>query len=80
MKTEELNQIALTAAKNIKTEQDLTEFQQMLTKVTVEAALNIEVNSEPTTRPRKSFTWRLRKRWKNGLCQSEIGNWRSIVL
>jgi hypothetical protein len=38
MNTEELKQIALAAAKNIKTEQDLAEFQQMLTKVTVEAA------------------------------------------
>jgi len=43
MKTEELKQIALAAAKNIKTEQDLAEFQQMLTKVTVEAALNAEL-------------------------------------
>ena len=44
MKTEELKQIALAAAKNIKTQQDLTEFQQMLTKVTVEAALNAELD------------------------------------
>jgi transposase-like protein len=44
MKTEELKQIALAAAKNIKTEQDLNEFQQMLTKVTVEAALNAELD------------------------------------
>ena len=43
MNTEELKQIALAAAKNIKTEQDLAEFQQMLTKVTVEAALNAEL-------------------------------------
>ena len=38
MNTEELKQIALAAAKNIKTQQDLSEFQRMLTKVTVEAA------------------------------------------
>lgn len=43
MNTEELKQIALAAAKNIKTEQDLAEFQKMLTKVTVEAALNAEL-------------------------------------
>ena len=43
MKTEELKKIAEEAAKNIKTEQDLAEFQQMLTKVTVEAALNAEL-------------------------------------
>ena len=44
MKTEELQKIAQEAAKNIKTEQDLAEFQQMLTKVTVEAALNAELD------------------------------------
>ena len=44
MKTEELKKIAEEAAKNIKTEQDLAEFQQMLTKITVEAALNAELD------------------------------------
>lgn len=44
MKTEELKKIAQEAAKNIKTEQDLADFQQMLTKVTVEAALNAELD------------------------------------
>ena len=44
MNTDELKQIALAAAKNIKTQQDLTEFQRMLTKVTVEAALNAELD------------------------------------
>ena len=38
MKIEELKQIALAAAKNIKTQQDLADFQQMFTKVTVGAA------------------------------------------
>ena len=46
MKTEELKQIAQEAAKNIKTEQDLAEFQQMLTKITVEAALNAELDDQ----------------------------------
>jgi putative transposase len=44
MNTDELKQIALAAAKDIKSQQDLTEFQQMLTKVTVEAALNAELD------------------------------------
>ena len=44
MKTEELQKIAQEAAKNIKTEQDLAEFQHRLTKVTVEAALNAELD------------------------------------
>ena len=43
METEDLQKIAQAAAKNIKTEQALAEFQQMLTKVTVEAALNAEL-------------------------------------
>ncbi len=44
MKTEELKETAEAAAKNIKTEQDLDEFRQMLTKITVEAALNAELD------------------------------------
>ena len=47
MKTEELQKIAQAAAKNIKTEQDLAAFQQMLTKVTVEAVLNAELDDHP---------------------------------
>lgn len=43
MNKEELQEIAVAAAKNIKTEQDLNEFRQMLTKITVEAALNAEL-------------------------------------
>jgi len=44
MKKEELQAFAQEAAKNIKTEADLTEFRQMLTKITVEAALNVELD------------------------------------
>ncbi|VAW71860.1 Transposase [hydrothermal vent metagenome] len=44
MKKEELQAFAQEAAKNIKTEADLTEFRQMLTKITVEAALNAELD------------------------------------
>lgn len=40
----ELQAIAQAAAKNIKTEDDLRDFQQMLTKITVEAALNAELD------------------------------------
>ncbi len=50
MKTEELKAIAEQAAKNIKTEQDLNEFRQMLTKITVEAALNAELDDHPGLR------------------------------
>jgi len=44
MKKKELQAIAQAAAKNIKTEEDLNEFRAMLTKITVEAALNAELD------------------------------------
>jgi putative transposase len=44
MKNKELQAIAQAAAKNIKTEEDLNKFRQMLTKITVEAALNAELD------------------------------------
>lgn len=44
MKTDELKEFAQAAAKNIKSEQDLNEFRQLLTKITVEAALNVELD------------------------------------
>ncbi len=44
MNLDELQKIAKAAAKNLKTEQDLNEFSAMLTKVSVEAALNAELD------------------------------------
>ena len=44
MDKKELQAIAKAAAKNIKTEADLNEFRQMLTKITVETALNVELD------------------------------------
>ncbi len=41
----ELQAIAQAAANHIKTEEDLNEFRQMLTNITVEAALNAELES-----------------------------------
>jgi len=43
MNKKELQAMAQAAAKNIKTEDDLNDFRQMLTKITVEAALNAEL-------------------------------------
>ncbi len=43
MNKKELEAFAKQAAKGIKTEQDLTDFRKILTKVTVEAALNAEL-------------------------------------
>ena len=44
MDKKEIQAIAQAAAKNIKTEDDLNEFRQMLTKITVETALNVELD------------------------------------
>ena len=44
MNKEALEAFAREAAKGIKTEQDLNDFRQMLTKVTVERALNVELD------------------------------------
>ena len=43
MKKSELQAFAEAAAKSIKTEEDLNQFTQMLTKITVETALNAEL-------------------------------------
>ena len=42
MDKKELKALAQAAAKNIKTETDLNEFRQMLSKIVVETALNAE--------------------------------------
>jgi transposase-like protein len=43
MDKKQLEAFAQEAAKGLKTEQDLKEFSQLLTKITVEAALNAEL-------------------------------------
>lgn len=45
MNKKELEAFAREAAKSIKTEKDLNDFSQMLTKITVEAALNAELET-----------------------------------
>ena len=44
MKKEDLLAIAQEAAKNIKTEHDLTALMKMMSKITIEAALNAELD------------------------------------
>ena len=44
MNKKDLQAFAQAAAKSIKTEEDLNQFRQMLTKITVEAALNAELD------------------------------------
>jgi putative transposase len=41
---DDLEAFAREAAKTLKTEKDLNDFSQMLTKITVEAALNAELD------------------------------------
>ena len=44
MNIKELEAFAREAAKSIKTEEDLNSFSQMMTKIAVETALNVELN------------------------------------
>ena len=44
MKTEGIRTLAVETAKNIKSEQGLHEFKKMLTKLTLETALNAELD------------------------------------
>ena len=44
MDSKEIEALALKAAKGIKTEEDLNNFRRMMTKITVEAALNAELD------------------------------------
>lgn len=44
MNHDEIKAIAQATTKNIKTEADLNDFRQMLTKITVETALNAELD------------------------------------
>lgn len=46
MNKKELQAFAQAAAKNIKSQEDLSQFLQMLTKVTVEVALNAELDEQ----------------------------------
>lgn len=74
MKTEELQKIAQAAAKHIKTEQDLAEFQQMLTKVTVEAALNAELDDHlGYERHEKSDGANYRNGFSSKTVQTDVG-------
>ena len=74
MKTEELQKIAQAATKNIKTEQALAEFQQRLTKVTVEAALNAELDAHPGyERHEKSDGANYRHGFSSKTVQTDVG-------
>ena len=77
MKHKELLALAKEAGKSIKGEADLTEFRQMLTKVTIEAALNAELDDhlenteENTSNSRNGYS---RKRLQTEDGEVEIEN------
>ncbi len=74
MNKDELQTIAVAAAKNIKTEQGLNEFSQMLTKITVEAALNAELeNHLGFARHEKANTNNSRNGYSRKIVQTEAG-------
>ena len=74
MNKDELQAIAQAAAKNIKTEQDLNEFRQMLTKITVEAALNAELDEHlGYSRHEKANTDNSRNGFTSKTLQTEDG-------
>jgi len=74
MNREELQAIAQVAAKNIKTPEDLNEFQQMLTRITVEAALNIELDEHlGLERESESALQNSRNGYTRKTLQTELG-------
>ncbi len=74
MKKEDLQAIAQEAAKNIKTEEDLNEFRQILTKITVEAALNTELDDHlGYSKHEKSSTNNSRNGFSSKTLQTENG-------
>jgi len=64
MNKEELQALGLAAAKSIKTEQDLNEFRKILTKISVEAALNAELDDH-LGYSRKLWTSQTYLAWSN---------------
>ena len=74
MNKKELQAIAQAAAKNIKTEDDLNEFRQMLTKITVETALNAELDDHlGFARHEQSDTGNSRNGHSSKTLQTEAG-------
>ena len=74
MNKDELQAIAQAAAKNIKTEQDLSEFRKILTKITVEAALNAELDDHlGYSRHEKANTDNSRNGFTSKTLQTEDG-------
>ena len=74
MNKKQLQAIAQAAARNIKTEADLNEFRQMLTKITVETALNTELDDHlGSDRHEPSGTGNSRNGYTSKTLQTEDG-------
>ena len=74
MNKKELEAFAREAAKSLKTEKDLNEFSQMLTKITVEAALNAELDDHlGYDKHRQSLTNNCRNGYSSKTLKTEDG-------
>ena len=69
MKTEDIQALATEAAKNIKTEQDLNDFKKMLTKMTLEKALNAELDEHLGYSKHDKFNTGISR---NGFCSKTL--------
>ena len=74
MKKEDLKELAQAAAKNIKSEADLNELKQMLTKMTLETVLNAELDEHlGYSKHEKSNTDNSRNGYTTKTLQTEDG-------
>ena len=74
MNKKELEAFAREAAKSLKTGKDLNEFSQMLTKITVEAALNAELDDHlGYDKHRQSLTNNCRNGYSSKTLKTEDG-------
>ena len=74
----ELEIFVRDAAKSIKTEKDLNDFSQMLTKITVEAALNAELDDHLGYAKHDSSNNNENSR--NGFSSKMLGSVRELLL
>jgi len=74
MKTQDIQALAAQAAKNIRSEQDLNEFKKLLTKMTLETALNAELDEHlGYDKHKKTSTQNSRNGYSTKTLQTEEG-------
>jgi transposase-like protein len=75
MNKKEIEALALEAAKSIRTEQELNDFRRMMTKITIEAALNAELDAHlGYDRHQLSSSNNSRNGYSNKIIQTEDGS------